>query len=78
MGAALVATLLAGKMLIEPSGAAGIAAALRRDLPDLPTDRAPRIGVIVTGGNVDPALVCTLTRNHLEAFQSATAPGAAS
>jgi len=38
------------KLVIEPTGAAGLAAVLNRRLPH----RYDRIGVIVTGGNVDP------------------------
>lgn len=46
---ALTMLLFAGKVLAEPSGAAALAAALRHGLPDRPK----RIGVIVSGGNVD-------------------------
>lgn len=68
MGDALVRLLFAAKVLVEPSGAAGLAVALR-GLPDLlrPTGRRPRIGVILTGGNVDPALVAALIERHAPA-----------
>ena len=39
------------KLVIEPSGAAGLAALLAKKLP---TD-ARRVGVVISGGNVDPA-----------------------
>jgi threonine dehydratase len=39
------------KLVVEPSGAAALAVVLGRKLPQ----RYERIGVIVTGGNVDPA-----------------------
>lgn len=61
LGRALVSVLLRAKMLVEPSGAAGVAAALReagrlREQLSI-RDRPIRIGVLLTGGNVDPALV---------------------
>lgn len=46
---ALKLLLFAGKVLAEPSGAAALAGALKHGLPDQPM----RIGVIVSGGNVD-------------------------
>jgi threonine dehydratase len=52
---ALVALLLHGKVLVEPSGACGLAAALR-GLPGAPRT----VGVILSGGNVSPALVAQL------------------
>ncbi len=52
---ALVALLVHGKVLVEPSGAAGLAAALR-GLPGAPR----RVGVILSGGNVEPSLVAGL------------------
>jgi threonine dehydratase len=42
--------LFAGKILAEPSGAAALAAAMCHGL----SERPKRIGVIVSGGNVDP------------------------
>ncbi len=52
---ALVALLLRGKLLVEPSGAAALAACLGRKIPN-----AKRIGVILSGGNVAPDLVARL------------------
>jgi threo-3-hydroxy-L-aspartate ammonia-lyase len=65
LGGALVALLLAGKVLVEPSGAAALAAALR-GLPGAPK----RIGVILSGGNVAPELVTRLVQEHAGAVQS--------
>ncbi len=53
---ALVALLLHGKMLVEPSAAAALAVALRGNLPGAPK----RVGVILSGGNIDPKLVAEL------------------
>lgn len=47
--AAMTLLLFAGKVLAEPSGAAALAAALKHGL----SPRPKRIGVIVSGGNVD-------------------------
>jgi threonine dehydratase len=65
LGVALVALLLAGKVLVEPSGAAALAAALR-GLPGAPR----RVGVILSGGNVAPELVTRLVQEHAGAVQS--------
>jgi threo-3-hydroxy-L-aspartate ammonia-lyase len=46
---AMMLLLFAGKILAEPSGATALAAAIRNGLPQ----RAKRIGVIISGGNVD-------------------------
>lgn len=64
LGRALASTLLRAKLLVEPSGAAGIAAALReaaslRERLGV-VDRPLRVGVILTGGNVDPSLVAEI------------------
>jgi threonine dehydratase len=59
LGRALVALLLAAKILVEPSGAAALAAALR-GLPGSPR----RIGVILSGGNVAPERVADLLKTH--------------
>lgn len=56
LASALVALLVHGKLLVEPSGAAGLAAAMRRKIPGAPR----RVGVILSGGNVEPALVAEL------------------
>lgn len=53
---ALVALLTEARLLVEPSGAAALAAALRGDLPGSPR----RVGVLLSGGNVDPQLVARL------------------
>ncbi len=64
LGRALVSILVRAKILVEPSGAAGVAAILR-EAPRLReqlgvVDRPLRLGVILTGGNVDPSLVAAL------------------
>ncbi|MCS7291205.1 MAG: threo-3-hydroxy-L-aspartate ammonia-lyase [Roseiflexus sp.] len=48
--------MLRMKLVVEPSGAAGIAAALAGRLPD----SARRVGIIVCGGNIDPPLLASL------------------
>lgn len=64
LGRALVSVLLRAKVLVEPSGAAGVAAVLREAsrlrerLGNV--DRPLRCGVLLTGGNVDPSLVAEL------------------
>jgi len=63
LGRALVALLLAGKTLVEPSGAAALAAALR----GLPSGAA-RVGVILSGGNVAPELITRLLQEHAPAL----------
>ncbi len=50
------------KMLVEPSGAASIAAVFHRKLPA----GLKRIGVIVSGGNVDLEFLRTLERTPVE------------
>ena len=47
--------LLRMKLAVEPSGAVGVAALLAGRIP-----AGPRIGVIVSGGNIDPALLAEL------------------
>jgi threonine dehydratase len=44
------------KILVEPTGALGAAAALEGLLPD----DVERVGVILSGGNVDPATLAQL------------------
>lgn len=67
LGRALVALLLHGKVLVEPSGAAALAVALRPgpagDGPDAPVP-GRRVGVLLSGGNVSPALVAELLARH--------------
>lgn len=53
---ALTMLLFAGKVLAEPSGAAALAAAFRHELKTQPA----RIGVIVSGGNVDRGVLLGL------------------
>lgn len=60
LGDALVSLLLATKVLVEPSGAAALAVALRGGLAGAPR----RIGVILSGGNVEPTLVARLLGEH--------------
>ena len=45
------------KLVLEPSGAAGLAALLAGRVP---LERSSRVGVILSGGNVDPARFCQL------------------
>jgi threo-3-hydroxy-L-aspartate ammonia-lyase len=59
IGRALVGLLIRAKLLVEPSGAAGLAVALR-GLPGSPR----RIGVILTGGNVDPLVLSQILERH--------------
>lgn len=58
LGQALVGLLLHAKVLVEPSGAAALVPALRGDL------RGRRVGVLLSGGNVEPALVGALLARH--------------
>ncbi|GIV98765.1 threonine/serine dehydratase [Roseiflexus sp.] len=48
--------MLRMKLVVEPSGAAGVAAVLAGRLPDA----ARRVGVVVCGGNIDPPLLASL------------------
>lgn len=52
--------MLRMKLVVEPSGAAGIAAALAGLLPDA----AQRVGIIVCGGNIDPPLLASLWKER--------------
>lgn len=66
LGLAMIRLLLRAKVLVEPSGAAALAVALRRALP---IDRAslgrrPRIGVLLSGGNVAPERVGELLARY--------------
>jgi threonine dehydratase len=67
IGEALTLALLHAKLLLEPSGAAGLATALRGDLPDAPR----RIGVLLTGANVEPAVLAGLLDAHASAVAQA-------
>lgn len=66
----LAALLMHAKVLVEPSGAAALAVALARRVPE----PARRIGVILSGGNVDPALVARLLAEHAEHAEPAENP----
>ena len=48
------------KVLVEPSGAAALAVVLRERLPESPRN----VGVLLSGGNVDPATVVSLLQRH--------------
>lgn len=54
--AALRFLLFRTKILVEPTGAVGAAAVLSNQLPP----ESKRIGVILSGGNIDPATLCRL------------------
>lgn len=58
IGEALVKLLLTTKTLVEPSGAAALAGALRS------ASKGKRVGVILSGGNVGPATLANLLRTH--------------
>ncbi len=64
LGLALVRLLVHAKVLVEPSGAAAAAVALRR--PNTARRHCPgrRVGVMLSGGNVSPALVAELLARH--------------
>jgi threonine dehydratase len=62
MARALVATLERGKLVVEPAGAAGLAAVSEH--PD--AFEAPVV-VVVSGGNVDPLLLLRVIRHGLAA-----------
>jgi threonine dehydratase len=62
IGTALVRLLIRAKVLVEPSGAAALAVALRAQLPESPR----RVGVMLSGGNVSPDLVGGLLKKHGE------------
>ncbi len=48
------------KLVVEPSGALGVAALLSGRLPEL---RGKRVGVVLSGGNMDGATFCALLPN---------------
>lgn len=64
IGRALVDLLFATKLLVEPSGAAALAAALERKLPGSPK----RIGVLLSGGNLAPERLVELLGRHTPRF----------
>jgi threonine dehydratase len=57
---ALRLTLLHAKLVVEPSGAAALAGALQLAA----TSPMDNIGVLLTGGNIDPALLCQILADH--------------
>ena len=57
---AVVRLLLSGKVLVEPSGGAALAAALERKIPGEPK----KVGVLLSGGNVAPSVLTTLIAKH--------------
>lgn len=63
LGRALVRLLLDAKILVEPSGAAALAVALR-GASDVP---GRRVGVLLSGGNVSPRLLAELLTRHGDA-----------
>jgi len=67
LGQSLVRLLLGAKILVEPSGAAALAVAMRGPGPGTdPRGGFPgqRVGVLLSGGNVSPALVAELLGKH--------------
>jgi threonine dehydratase len=70
IGEALCLALFEAKLLVEPSAAAALAGALRLAATGPYSD----IGVILTGGNVDPALVARLVGEHAPARSAITGP----
>jgi threonine dehydratase len=59
---ALLLCLERAKQVVEPAGAAGVAALL-----DLPERLTPPIAVVLSGGNIDPLLLGKLLRRGLSA-----------
>ena len=62
MSTALLGLLERGKMLVEPSGAAGVAALL-----DRPGEFEGPIVAVISGGNIDPLLLLDVIRHGLVA-----------
>jgi threonine dehydratase len=70
MIAAIRLALLRAKILIEPSGAAGLAAALAGHVR-----RYSKVGVVISGGNIDPdMLVRFLEEGELKIESKGEAP----
>ncbi len=67
LGSALVQLLKRAKLLVEPSGAAALAVALREGRALVPDSQNLNVGVILSGGNVDPALVADLLGRYGDA-----------
>ena len=59
---AMCLTMLHTMLVVEPSAAVGLAAALRLAA----ADRVENVGVVLTGGNVEPALLRRVLTEHLE------------
>jgi threonine dehydratase len=53
------------KLVLEPGGAAGLAAVLARKHA---VENETRVGVVLSGGNVDLTRFCGLLANHPTAF----------
>ncbi len=71
LGAAVVAALFYGKLLLEPSGAAPLALALRRAF----FGRYRSVALVCSGGNIDPNTLAALLKRHSTARRrSGTAP----
>jgi threonine dehydratase len=70
IGRALVALAVRAKLVVEPSGAAALAAVLAGHLPEKPR----RVGVLLSGGNVAPELLAELLARHGAAEVGATVP----
>lgn len=67
IGRALAALAIHAKVVVEPSGAAALAAVLRGALPlrgEIPAGRLPRVGILLSGGNLAPDLLAELVRRH--------------
>jgi threonine dehydratase len=60
IGRALCLTLLHAKLLVEPSAAAGLAGAFEV----ASTGSCGDVGVVLTGGNVEPELIARLITEH--------------
>jgi len=55
--AAVRALALRARLVVEPTGAVGAAAVLARTIP---VDPGARVGVVLSGGNIDPDLLGTI------------------
>ncbi|TDD94235.1 threonine ammonia-lyase [Actinomadura rubrisoli] len=62
---ALCLALVHARLLVEPAAATALAAALR-----LPAPRPAAVGVLLSGGNVEPGLVASLLAGHLQGEES--------
>jgi threonine dehydratase len=60
----LVRALFSAKILVEPSGAAGLTAAVRESARLEP--RPTRVGVMLTGGNIEPSLLARLITDYAD------------